>query len=154
MQRIVSLALVIALMMTYMMTPTVYAQDIEVNYFYRTWARTDKVVADRQVDRTWMWGPESRGVAFLEPYVDSPAGTRIVQYFDKSRMEISHPDRTPDPVWYVTNGLLVVELVTGELQTGDRQFVTREPADINVAGDLDHPASPTYRLFGTLMDDH
>jgi hypothetical protein len=67
-----------------------------------------------------------------------------VQYFDKARMEITHPDADPSSIWYVTNGLLVVELVTGRMQTGDARFVQREPAQVNVAGDPDDPHGVTY----------
>src|SRR5438477_1203458 len=68
--------------------------------FQRTWARTDQPVADSTVNRTWMWGPEPLTVAFNERYDDSPGKSRKVQYFDKARMEITHPDRPDDGVWY------------------------------------------------------
>ena len=85
-------------------------------HFQRTWARTDKPVADGQVSRTWMWGPEAFTGAIQEPYLESPSGKRWVQYFDKSRMEITDPEGgDPASIWYVTNGLLVVELVTGDM---------------------------------------
>src|SRR5690349_3497852 len=86
--------------------------------FERTWARTDKPVADGEVSRTWMWGPEANTGAFNEPYAESPNGERQVQYFDKSRMEITRPDAVDDGVWYVTNGLLVNELISGRVQIG------------------------------------
>ncbi|MEZ4572086.1 MAG: hypothetical protein R2849_17530 [Thermomicrobiales bacterium] len=53
-------------------------------------------------------------------YADSPGGSRQVQYFDKSRMEINDPGGDTEELWYVTNGLLVVELMTGRMQTGDQ----------------------------------
>jgi hypothetical protein len=43
-------------------------------------------------------------------------------------MEITHPDAVDDGIWYATNGLLVVEFMTGELQD-------RVPADRGVLGD-------------------
>src|SRR5688500_4543766 len=58
--------------------------------FERTWARTDKPVTDGEANRTWMWGPEGNTGAIPEPYLESPGGMRTVQYFDKSRMEITH----------------------------------------------------------------
>ena len=82
-------------------------------HFERSWARTDKPVADGQVARTWMWGPEAFTGSLIEPYVEGPNGEREVQYFDKTRKEITAPDADPDSIWYVTNGLLVVELITG-----------------------------------------
>jgi hypothetical protein len=53
------------------------------------------------------------------------------------------------PPWHVTNGLLVMELVTGRMQIGDDQFVERGPANVQVAGD-NHPDSPTYAMLDPL----
>lgn len=116
--------------------------------FERTWARTDKPVADLAVNRTWMWGPEANTAALTEAYAEAPGGTRTVQYFDKSRME-DNSYRGTAP-WDVTNGLLVVELMTGQMQTGDSTFVARAPAQENVAGDADDPTGPTYATFAGL----
>src|SRR5690606_21236684 len=98
------------------------------SYFECTWQRTDLPVESGQVNRTWMWGPEAFTGPLHEAYAESPGGERVVQYFDKSRMEITNPGGDTNSVWYVTNGLLVVELTTGRMQVGDSQFVEREPA--------------------------
>jgi hypothetical protein len=103
--------------------------------FQRTWARTDQPVIDGIVDRTWMWGPSGFSEVFAEPYAESPGGMRTVQYFDKSRMEITNPEAVDDGVWYVSNGLLVNELVAGRVQVGDDQFIDAQPAQVNIAGD-------------------
>ncbi|RIK43484.1 MAG: hypothetical protein DCC58_09575, partial [Chloroflexi bacterium] len=126
--------------------------DIGHDAFERTWQRTDKPVLDGQIARTWMWGPTPHTCAFYEPYVESPGGMRLVQYFDKSRMEITHPDADSDSIWYVTNGLLVVELISGRRQMGDNTFEQFEPAEVNVAGDADDPTGPTYASFKDLLD--
>jgi hypothetical protein len=65
-------------------------------------------------------------------------------------MEITHPASDRTSPWYVTNGLLVVELVSGRLQTADSTFEQRAPAEVNVAGDPDDPAAPTYATFSSL----
>lgn len=119
--------------------------------WHRTWQREDRPVMAGE-SRTWLWGPgffDSR----LEPYDQAPGGYRAVRYFDKSRMEITNPagDRGSD--WYVTNGLLVMELVTGQMQVGDDRFLDREPAEIPVAGDEDDPDSPTYAILQGLLDE-
>ncbi|HMM41570.1 MAG TPA: hypothetical protein PKA95_06695, partial [Thermomicrobiales bacterium] len=119
--------------------------------FARTWARTDQPVASGEVARTWVWGPQSFA-AETEEYAESPSGTRAVRYFDKSRMEVTHPDAVDDGLWYVTNGLLVVELITGRMQIGDDAFVQRLPAEINVAGDQGFENGPTYATFRPLAD--
>ncbi|MGH9174418.1 MAG: thermonuclease family protein, partial [Vicinamibacterales bacterium] len=118
--------------------------------FQRTWARTDQPVAQGLVDRTWMWAPEPFTSVIEEEYADTPGGVRLVQYFDKSRMEITDPAKDPADPWYVTNGLLVNELVSGAMQVGHDLFVEGEPAQVNVAGDSDDPESPTYATFGPL----
>ena len=59
--------------------------------FQRTWERTDRPVAEQRVVRTWIWGPEALTGVLTEDYATSPGGTRQVQYFDKSRMEITNP---------------------------------------------------------------
>lgn len=120
--------------------------------FQRTWARTDQPVAQSQVSRTWMWGPDGNTAGMWEQYTQSPGGERQVQYFDKSRMEITYPDREDDGLWYVTNGLLVVELVTGQMQVGNDDFVSRSPAQVNVAGDADDVTGPTYATFTNLRN--
>lgn len=120
--------------------------------FERTWTRTDRPVAEAVVNRTWMWGPEAFTGGLLENYVEGPGGKRLVQYFDKARMErTTDPDIAPDSIWYVTNGLLAKEMITGAIQTGDNQFVQFDPAAYNVAGDPDDPTGPTYATFAQLI---
>ncbi|HMA36459.1 MAG TPA: hypothetical protein VKY74_18525, partial [Chloroflexia bacterium] len=115
--------------------------------FARLWDRTDSLVASNQVtNRSWYWGP-GPGVAGQEPYAQAPGGMRRVQYFDKARMEINHPDADPNSPWYVTTGLLVEDMVSGQMQVGDAQFVNRGAATIVVAGDADDSHAPTYASF-------
>lgn len=110
------------------------------------WSRTDQVVAARQVDRSWMWGPSGL-MARIEVYNQSNGGARQVEYFDKARMEITDWQRDRNNPWFVTNGLLVRELIDGQLQIGDSEFLKRSPAAINVAGDDDDANGPTYASF-------
>jgi hypothetical protein len=114
------------------------------------WQRTDKPVMDGVVNRTWMWGPQSSAYMTWEAYADAPDGQRKVIYFDKSRMEITDPSADRSDPWFVSNGLLVVELVSGMLQTGNSQFENRGPANINVAGDADDPNGVTYATIASL----
>jgi hypothetical protein len=121
--------------------------------FARTWARTDKPVADLQVNRTWMWGPEANTEGMFEEYAEGHNNGRFVQYYDKSRMEITTDQSVPgDSPWFVTNGLLVNELMTGELQLGDDTFEPHIPASVNVAGDPDGSTGPTYAALAALRD--
>ncbi len=110
--------------------------------FERVWNITDAAVARGSTDVAWLWGPEP-WATLREPYAEAPDGQRLVQYFDKARMELTQPVAGSADLWRVTNGLLPVELITGQAQVGDAQFVEREPARIAAVGDLDN-AFPTY----------
>lgn len=127
------------------------AVELANPFFQATWERTDRVVASTEVSRTWVWGPEPFTEQVGEPYVESPGGTRLVRYFDKSRMEINDPDGDVNDIWYVTNGLLARELITGQMQIGDAAFENRGPAQVNIAGDWDDPDGPTYASFAALL---
>ena len=120
--------------------------------FERTWARTDKPVADGAAARTWMWGPSPFTDPLVEEYDQAPEGRRTIQYYDKSRMEITLQDEDAASDWYVTNGLLVTELVSGQMQVGDDRFEPRPAAAINIAGDLDDPTGPVYASIADLRD--
>lgn len=119
--------------------------------FLATWLRMDGPVAGGAVQRTWIWGPQPLAGDLSEPYAEGPGGARTVRYYDKSRMELTDPAADPQSPWYVTTGLLVRDLVTGQRQTGAARFEQRSPASINVAGDPDDPAGPTYASLAPLL---
>ncbi|HEX2280344.1 MAG TPA: hypothetical protein VHG52_01155 [Thermomicrobiales bacterium] len=68
-------------------------------------------------------------------------------------MEITDPTVLGGDTWSVTNGLLARELITGRMQIGDQAFITRQPAQIVVAGDWDNSRSPTYADLAATFDD-
>ncbi len=118
--------------------------------FKTTWERTDLPVQQGVVSRSWYWGPlNSNQHTLFEKYVDAPngSGLRLVQYFDKSRMEVNNPNGDRRNPFFVTNGLLTVELITGKMQVGDNTFEQRSPANIDIASDVDDPNAPTYVSF-------
>ncbi len=133
-------------------SPITSGQSIKIDNpdFLKIWSRTDSLVTAGQASRTYLWGPAPFTDAILEPYLDSPGGKRLVQYFDKSRMEITNPNGDKSNDYYVTNGLLVQQLVTGRLQVGDKKFENRPPANTGVAGDTDDTSGPTYQVLGKL----
>lgn len=139
-----------ATLLVILATAPAFAVAPEPGPFERTWARTDMPVQENMADRTWMWGPEANSEVIQEPYADAPGGMRDVQYYDKARME-DNSYRASEP-WDVTNGLLVVELMTGNMQIGDDAFQSRAPADVNIAGDSGFDETPTYATFAGLMD--
>jgi hypothetical protein len=94
-----------------------------------------------------LWGGQPLET-LVEPYTGAPGNRRLVQYFDRGRMELDAGTRA------VTQGLLVRELVSGEMQLGDAEFIQHAPADIPV---IDRPGAPTYadagRVAGVPADD-
>jgi len=82
------------------------------------------------------WGPlplASDGIQ--EPY---NGGTRLVQYFDKGRMELTNG--------VVTFGLLATQMVTGDIQQGDASFRHIAPSLAKIAGDAEG-LGPSYRTI-------
>jgi hypothetical protein len=123
------------------------------------WNRTDLDVANGKERRSWLWGPYNEGngvTAVLEYYQEGINGWRWVMYFDKARMEITRPDRTvkshEQRPYYITNGLLVSEMVTGKIQLGDAEHVEIGGAKIPASGDIDpRNFSPNYAEYAKLL---
>jgi len=87
------------------------------------------------------WGPLGTAQdGQQEPYKEAPGGQRLVQYFDKGRMELTNGT--------VTNGLLASEIVKGQVQVGVATFQSRPAPSIPIAGDPDNPG-PTYAALAT-----
>lgn len=123
-------------------TPLPNASDFADPSFAAIWARTDEPVRQAHAARSWSWGA-APGPIYQEPYKGAPGGRRLVQYFDKARMEITRPGADRGQAGYVTNGLLVREMIGGQLQVGDAASEARAPAAIPLAGDGDEQ-TPTY----------
>ncbi len=87
------------------------------------------------------WGPlAGAGPGQQEPYVEAAGGQRLVQYFDKGRMELTSGT--------VTNGLLATDIVKGQIQVGNNAFQPKPSPAIPIAGDPDNPG-PTYAQLST-----
>jgi len=124
--------LVVTALIAWVSIPADASSDFANPAFRAQWTAGEAVTPN-------FWGPLSlaRDVA-PEPYTEGTGGTRVVQYFDKARMELTNPSTNA-----VTNGLLAKELITGQLQLGDNTFSQGSPAGIPVAGDPDN-LGPTY----------
>lgn len=117
--------------------------------FQRIWELTDGAVANGSIERTWYWGPAPR-TTLDEAYIEGVNGERRVQYWDKGRMEISNPNDDSASPWYVSSGLLPLEMIAGRIQIGDTRMERRDAAEIPIAGDPDpltNPDAPTYADF-------
>ncbi|MEI6044832.1 MAG: hypothetical protein WCS37_10805 [Chloroflexota bacterium] len=110
--------------------------------FFRIWRRVDDPVENGLAGRSWLYGSLPYGFSIL--YENYDGSRRIVAYHDKARMEISLADSE-----YVSNGLLVRELISGNLQLGDTLFEPRTPSYQTIAGDPYelNPNTPTYAVF-------
>ncbi len=120
--------------------------------FQTVWNRTDSLVGQNGISRGYYWGPQP-GYTTMEDYAEGAGGKRLVQYFDKSRMEINNPSGDKTSKFYVTNGLLTVELITGKEQIGNSTYKYRYAANIDLASDPDDLSAPTYASFGSLLYD-
>ena len=120
--------------------------------FRNKWLTQDHLVGVPGISRPYTWGPSIPAApnGLSEAYADAPGGTRRVQYFDKGRMELNNP-----ATGFVTAGLIVRELVTGQRQDGDNTFTTLSPSQTQVAGDPvaggGNPNVPTYASFQNLV---
>ncbi len=122
---------------------TANADNFADNSFQNLWNSADAPVANGQASRSWLWGAGPNWSGY-ERYSEGQGGQRLVQYFDKSRMEINNPGGNRNDPYYVTNGLLTVELVTGKMQVGNNAFESRSPARMPVAGDPQNNPGPSY----------
>ena len=123
------------------------AEDEAVRPEFKTvYEMTDLPVLQGRATRSWVWGPAGFKTD-NEPYEDAPGGKRLVQYFDKGRLELNNPTNS-----VVTSGLLAKELMTGQLQLSDGKFETRGPSSLSVAGDFDDVSAPSYADLGLLFD--
>jgi hypothetical protein len=128
--------------------------------FQRIWERADMPVASGRVTRTWSWGNPLAGPT-QERYREAPNDLRTVQYFDKARMEINNPTGNPNDPYFVTNGRLVVEMVSGQLQVGlnDLMYVGMSEGCVagdclgGVAGDNGTPSYADLLLVSSLTPD-
>jgi hypothetical protein len=150
--RVASLGAALAMIITLVPLSSVAAQSRYFGdpAFQRIWERNDRPVETLVTTRSWTWGPNSF-FAGSEPFKQGVNGRRQVQYFDKARMEVDDELKAKDDPNYVTNGLLVRELVAGEVAIGKAQgdVETRSPSTEAVAGDpaKDNQNAPTYASF-------
>ncbi len=108
--------------------------------FRQAWDVTDKIVADGG-QRTWLWGPQPFNSVLIEGYQGETDNARLVQYYDKGRMERRSNGKGG---FLVTVGRLGWELLTGKVDLGGGLTADRGPAQIPMAGDARDATAPTY----------
>lgn len=145
-------AITLALLGATSVGSTTAAPGFASDAFSGVWTRTDAPVLEGKVSRTWFWGPQPNTLATYERYLDSPGQQRLVQYFDKGRMEINNPGGDATSPWFVTSGLIDRELISGRIQIGSNSYLnTGAGARVPVAGDPD-TAFPTYADLQRIVD--
>lgn len=132
-------ALCAILLSLLVVAPSLSAADFANGAFKDLWSKTDA----NPGGKTYVWGPSPFTDGVQEDYKEAQGGKRVVQYFDKGRMELGANNT-------VTAGLLTVELITGKQQNGDSTFAPRDPAKVPVAGDPDN-TFPTYSDLAKLQ---
>jgi plastocyanin len=157
--RFIAALALVASMAVGTMSGSAYHADVQEYHpiateeFEEVWERTDRPVAETVVARTWIWGPGGFSELMSEEYAEADGGERDVQYFDKSRQEMpGNDDVDPDSPWFITQGLLATELMTGRLQLGDDTFERHLPSGRSAAGDPEDVTAPTYRAMGMHID--
>ncbi len=132
-------AVLSALLALVLVLPSLSAADFANGTFKDLWSKTDA----NPGGKTYVWGPSPSSGGLSEEYKEAQGGKRVVQYYDKGRMELGANNT-------ITAGLLTVELITGKQQNGDSTFVPKDPAKVTVAGDPDNPF-PTYADLAKLQ---
>jgi len=73
-------------------------------------------------------------------------------------MELNNPQGNQANPFFVTNGLLTVELISGFIQVGEKDFTQYRPACTPMSGDFGDTLAPTYFAFqkvsNTQAGDH
>ncbi|MCM8747026.1 hypothetical protein NET03_10865 [Thermomicrobium sp. CFH 73360] len=85
----------------------------------------------------------------IEPYTEAPAGRRLVQYFDRGRMELTAQAGSSRTL--VTQGRLAWELTTGQIALGSDLVARRPPPDLPIDGGSPDPRVPTYAALARLV---
>jgi hypothetical protein len=130
--------------------PTELVDVIPVNEATRlVWEAVDGPVARGEQTRAWIWGPEAIA-ASVETYPQSPTGQRQMVYFDKGRIDVFDPSLPDDTPWKAMGALLSSELLSGRIQLGDHQFVSRPLAEIPLVGDVEQENPVTYATLAPL----
>jgi serine/threonine protein kinase len=125
--------------------------------FEEMWNKTDfsDLPVDHNIARQLVWG-NGPFKSCLEDFAEVPEimkHKRRVQYFPKSRMEINDPNANKKSPYFITNGLLALEMIEGKRQIGKNSYAYFLPADMPVVGDGDVKAeAPTYAALNTLIN--
>jgi Melibiase len=101
--------------------------------FYNVWQKGDIANAQGKAKRDWIWGQKIEGKS--EPSNFSKSGERIVEYYDKGKLEIADPTADRASPFFVSSALLVKELVSGNYTIDTGEYRYKNPPFTGFAGD-------------------
>lgn len=108
--------------------------------FQRTWVSE----ADASTGVIDLWGNEPLSWR-VEPYIGAPNNRRVVQYFERGRMEVESGSSE------ISYGSLVAEMVSGQIDLGHDMQIERQAPDIPIdSGDADDRI-PTYLTLSRFL---
>lgn len=96
-----------------------------------------------------LWGGEPL-LWRVESYLDAPDSRRIVQYFDRGRMELTLARQSSSQA-IVTQGLLAQEMTTGEVQLGDAFTEPKPPPATSIDSGATDDRIPTYASLSNVV---
>ena len=145
MKKLLLLAVIVLVSVSFLPVRNSTKSSFANPLFASLWA--DQSAAAGAVD---LWGSEPL-LWRAEPYADAPDGRRIVQYFDRGRMELTP---TAGGGTVVTQGLLALEMTTGEIQLGSKLLEYKDPPDTPIDSGSANPAVPTYAGLSRVVEKH
>ena len=143
MKKLLLLAVIVLVSVSFLPVRNSTKSSFANPLFESLWA--DQSAAAGVVD---LWGSEPL-LWRVEPYADAPDGRRVVQYFDRGRMELTP---TADGGTQVTQGLLALEITTGEIQLGSKLLEYKDPPDTPIDSGPAIPAVPTYAGLSRVVE--
>ena len=135
MKKLLAFALIVLISVSFLPVREATKSSFANPLFENLWA--EQSAAAGSLD---LWGSEPL-LWRAEPYADAPDGRRTVQYFDRGRMELTP---TSNGSTEVTEGLLALELTTGEIQLGSKLLEYKDPPAVAIDSAGDNPGVPTY----------
>jgi hypothetical protein len=110
--------------------------------FQRVWSN-EAAAATRVID---LWGGDPL-VSRVEPYFGAPNDRRVVQYFDRGRMEVEAGSGE------VTQGKLALELTSGEIDLGGNLTLERQSPEIPIDSAEPDEGVPTWLTLSQIVGD-
>ncbi|MEI2617896.1 MAG: hypothetical protein V9F06_09730 [Thermomicrobiales bacterium] len=135
----VGVVVAVSLMPIQSTQPSTFADPAFTRYFQRTGTQ----------GRALLWG-QGPIVSIVEPFTGAPGNRRLVEYFERGRMELA--TEAEDGASRVTVGLLVREMATGNVQVGYDAFVQVAPAAVPIFSAM--PGLPADQVtYANFADD-